>query len=61
MTLTRIISLASLLALVAAACAPGSGSEVKTASGLKYVDQVVGTGEAPQPGDFVKVHYTGTL
>jgi peptidylprolyl isomerase len=35
--------------------------EVTTASGLRYIDEVVGTGDALQPGDFVKVHYTGTL
>ena len=42
------------------AATPSEG-EVTTASGLKYVDQVVGTGEPPQPTDFVSVHYTGTL
>lgn len=37
------------------------GSEHTTASGLKYVDQVVGTGESPSPGKVVIVHYTGWL
>ena len=32
-----------------------------TASGLKYVDQVVGTGETPKIGQAVTVNYTGTL
>jgi FKBP-type peptidyl-prolyl cis-trans isomerase FkpA len=32
-----------------------------TASGLYYVDEVVGTGETPTQGDNVKVHYTGKL
>lgn len=32
-----------------------------TPSGLKYKDVVVGTGESPQNGQTVKVHYTGTL
>ena len=32
-----------------------------TASGLYYVDEVVGTGETPSQGDNVKVHYTGKL
>ncbi len=32
-----------------------------TPSGLKYKDIVVGTGESPQNGQTVKVHYTGTL
>ena len=42
----------------------GGGStpgEVTTASGLKYIDEVVGTGDSPKPGQNVTVHYTGTL
>ena len=39
----------------------GGGSEETTASGLKYVDEVVGTGASPSPGKKVTVHYTGTL
>ncbi len=35
-----------------------AGSE---GSGLKYVDEVVGTGESPSPGKTVIVHYTGRL
>jgi peptidylprolyl isomerase len=35
--------------------------EVTTTSGLKYVDEVVGTGDSPKPGQMVTVHYTGTL
>lgn len=31
------------------------------APGLKYVDEVVGTGASPQPGQRVTVHYTGRL
>jgi peptidylprolyl isomerase len=34
---------------------------VTTQSGLKYVDEVVGTGPQPQKGQTVSVHYTGTL
>ncbi len=30
-------------------------------SGLKFKDEKVGTGDSPQPGDTVLVHYTGTL
>jgi hypothetical protein len=37
------------------------GSEVATPSGLKYIDEVVGTGESPKLGSAVTVHYTGTL
>jgi peptidylprolyl isomerase len=32
-----------------------------TASGLKFVDEVVGNGDAPAKGQRVTVHYTGTL
>ena len=39
----------------------GGGSEVTTTSGLKYIDEVVGTGESPKQGQTVSVHYTGTL
>ncbi len=38
-----------------------SNQEVTTPSGLKYVDQVVGTGEAAAAGQNVSVHYTGWL
>jgi peptidylprolyl isomerase len=57
-----------VLALAAAAVtymivsrAGKGGSEVTTASGLKYTDEVVGTGATPQKGQTVTVHYTGTL
>jgi peptidylprolyl isomerase len=56
-------------------CMPGcgnSGDDVKptvaeqpttntTASGLKYIDVVVGTGASPTVGKLVTVHYTGTF
>lgn len=35
--------------------------EFTTASGLQYIDHVIGTGDLPETGDRVKVHYTGTL
>jgi FKBP-type peptidyl-prolyl cis-trans isomerase len=35
--------------------------EVTTPSGLRYVDQVVGTGEVAVAGKTVSVHYTGWL
>src|SRR6185295_9932581 len=34
---------------------------ITTPSGLKYIDEVVGTGASPSPGQMVTVHYTGTL
>ncbi|MBC8255888.1 MAG: FKBP-type peptidyl-prolyl cis-trans isomerase [Candidatus Marinimicrobia bacterium] len=40
---------------------PVVGEEITTESGLKYIDNVIGTGNLPKAGDKVKVHYTGTL
>ena len=40
---------------------PVVGEEIITATGLKYIDEVIGTGKIPKVGDKVKVHYTGTL
>ncbi|MCE3231143.1 MAG: FKBP-type peptidylprolyl isomerase [Alphaproteobacteria bacterium] len=34
---------------------------ITTASGLQYVDTVVGDGESPQKGQRVSVHYRGAL
>ncbi len=65
-----LILAAGMLMIGLAACggaaAPGStstGSETltTTASGLKYADLVVGTGDTPATTDLVTVHYTGTL
>ncbi len=41
--------------------AGGAGKVIKLASGLKYVDLVVGKGESPKPGQTAVVQYTGTL
>ncbi len=38
-----------------------SGNEITTASGLKYVDLVEGTGPSPQVGQTISVNYVGTL
>lgn len=38
-----------------------SGNEVTTSSGLKYIDQVVGTGDLAVAGKTTTVHYTGWL
>ena len=35
--------------------------EVTTPSGLKYSDEVVGSGDSPSKGKKVRVHYTGKL
>ncbi|MBA2527651.1 MAG: FKBP-type peptidyl-prolyl cis-trans isomerase [Pyrinomonadaceae bacterium] len=40
---------------------PATGAEVATASGLKYIDMVDGTGATPKKGQTLTVHYTGTL
>jgi peptidylprolyl isomerase len=37
------------------------GQEVTTPSGLKYVDEVIGTGPSPRSGQNVSVNYVGTL
>ena len=41
--------------------APVVGEELTTSSGLKYIDEVIGTGTTPKGGDKVRVHYTGKL
>jgi FKBP-type peptidyl-prolyl cis-trans isomerase FkpA len=41
--------------------AAAASKTVTTASGLKYVDLVVGSGTSPKGGDTVVVHYTGWL
>ncbi len=64
--------LLAAIALVLSACgddgeAPAenggdvTGETVTTDSGLQYIDIEVGTGEAPQAGQTVVVHYTGWL
>lgn len=65
---TRIIAIVIVLALAASAVAylivsraGKGGNEITTASGLKYTDEVIGTGATPQKGQTVTVHYTGTL
>ena len=60
--------LSSLMAIVVLTLAVGVGGsmaesnqEVTTPSGLKYVDQTVGTGDVAVVGKNVSVHYTGWL
>jgi peptidylprolyl isomerase len=58
------VVMAALLAVPAFAAQEvkkDGGKTVTTASGLKYVDVVMGKGAYPTAGKKVKVHYTGTL
>lgn len=48
-------------ALIAEYAKKNSLATTATASGLNYVITQEGSGENPQMGDLVKVHYTGTL
>jgi FKBP-type peptidyl-prolyl cis-trans isomerase len=64
---TKIVASVALTALLAVPAfaaqdaKKAAGKTVTTASGLKYVDVVVGKGASPVAGKTVKVHYTGTL
>lgn len=63
-TIAASVIMAALLAVPAFAAREAKkdgGKAVATASGLKYVDVVVGKGASPTAGKQVKVHYTGTL
>jgi hypothetical protein len=55
------VAVGAVLFLVLRGGGGGGGGEVTTSSGLKYIDEVVGTGDSPKPGQNVTVHYTGTL
>lgn len=68
---TRTAIAAGLLGLLALLCGPiieaqhhippvppTAAKPVKTRSGLTYVDIVVGTGVAAEPGRVVRIHYT---
>ena len=64
----KSLYLSSLIAMGVLTLALGVGGsmaennqEVTTPSGLKYVDQVVGTGEMAVAGKTANVHYTGWL
>ena len=65
----RLVAILVVIALAAAAVtylianrnSNSSGSEVTTASGLKYVDVAEGSGATTQNGQMLTVHYTGTL
>ncbi|CAN5806929.1 hypothetical protein BH18ACI4_BH18ACI4_20400 [soil metagenome] len=64
----RVIAIVVIVVLAVSAVAyvlmhrgPATGAEIATASGLKYIEMVEGTGVAPKKGQTVTVHYTGTL
>ena len=63
----RFLSIVVLVMLTCCMAIPAMSAEKKgkkmvtTASGLKYVDLVEGTGKLPSKGKVVTVHYTGTL
>jgi FKBP-type peptidyl-prolyl cis-trans isomerase len=65
MSLRTALALALLvvlpLSLVARPDEKKGEKVVTTTSGLKYVDQKVGTGDTAKKGDRVEVHYTGWL
>jgi peptidylprolyl isomerase len=58
---TIIVATVVMATLLAVSAFAAKGKTVTTASGLKYVDVVVGKGASPTAGKMVKVHYTGTL
>lgn len=56
----NVIHAAGALFLLMTSAAPAADT-VTTSSGLKYKDEVVGTGPSPASGQTVNVHYTGWL
>ena len=60
---SKIVALIILVVFLAVPSftAQDAKKTVTTASGLKYVDVVVGKGASPTAGKQVTVHYTGTL
>ena len=56
-----LIILLLIGATLMAGCGQKTGREVTTATGLKYVDEVIGTGERARLGKTVSVQYTGTF
>jgi peptidylprolyl isomerase len=64
MKLALVGILSTLTVVQAFAAQDAKKSEAKavtTASGLRYIDVVIGKGASPLVGKQVKVHYTGTL
>jgi peptidylprolyl isomerase len=60
-----LLGAAALVSCSSTKSTSGSGSKssnvVTTASGLQYIDEVVGNGPLPQTGQRVTVNYTGKL
>jgi peptidylprolyl isomerase len=60
-------AIAFVLAGIVAAAAPATtqaqtaGAPVTTQSGLRIIDQTVGTGASPKSGQICRMHYTGWL
>lgn len=61
MALVAVFVLSAVVYFLVRRGQQAAGPEVVTASGLKYVDMVVGDGPSPQSGQTISVHYTGTL
>jgi peptidylprolyl isomerase len=59
--IVAVLALSAVAYVLSKRGGTSSGTEITTASGLKYVDLVEGTGASPRPGQTVTVHYTGTL
>jgi len=61
MALVAVFALSAVVYVLVRRGNQAAGPEVVTASGLKYVDVVVGDGPSPQIGQTISVNYTGTL
>ena len=58
--MSRLATLAGAFAL-AMTVAASAAAPTTTSTGLRYTDEVVGTGAQPKAGQSVQVHYTGWL
>ena len=56
-----VASLIIALILIQSCSSERTGVTITTPSGLKYTDEVIGTGPSPKIGQFVTVKYLGTL